>query len=134
MKFRALALLCGLAAAGWASPAAAQQDGCYGYPGYYHGYHLYGLDHVPYYALHPPVYYSFPVPRTYGYSPFAYPPYVMTPEVVPAEMQPATLRNPYVPRDAVPVPTARQTTHAPVRIRNPFFGADGSSERLAERP
>src|ERR1700742_789907 len=40
------------------------------------------LNNVPYYALHPPVYYSYPVPRTYGYSPFAYPPSVMTPDVV----------------------------------------------------
>jgi hypothetical protein len=45
---------------------------------------MYGLGIVPvppYYALHPPVYYSCPVPRSYGYSPYAYPGCVQTPEV-----------------------------------------------------
>jgi hypothetical protein len=53
---------------------------------------------VPYFAAFPPVYYSYPVPRTYGYSPFAYPPGVMTPEVVmgPAS-EPLEIINPYVP-------------------------------------
>jgi hypothetical protein len=51
---------------------------------------------LPYFALHPPVYYSEPVPRTYGYSPFAYPPEVMTPEIACAA-QPVTINNPYVP-------------------------------------
>ena len=50
-------------------------------------------DNVPYHAAFPPVYYSYPVPRTYGYSPFAYPPGVMTPEV---ELQPQVIDNPYV--------------------------------------
>ena len=36
-------------------------------------------DGVPYFALFPPVYYSYRVPRTYGYSPFAYPPGILTP-------------------------------------------------------
>jgi hypothetical protein len=54
------------------------------------------LDNVPYFALHPPVYYSYPVPRTYGYSPFAYGPWVMTPEAAP-EVKPLTIINPYVP-------------------------------------
>jgi hypothetical protein len=54
------------------------------------------LNNVPYYALHPPVYYSYPVPRTYGYSPFAYPGYVMTPEVA-CEPQPLEIINPHVP-------------------------------------
>jgi hypothetical protein len=55
------------------------------------------LDNVPYFALHPPVYYSYPVPRTYGYSPFAYGPWVMTPEPA-APPQPVTIINPYVPK------------------------------------
>ena len=44
---------------------------------------LYGVlaDNVPYYSAFPPVYYSVPVARTYGYSPFAYPPGTMTPEI-----------------------------------------------------
>jgi hypothetical protein len=56
------------------------------------------LNNVPYYALHPPVYYSYPVPRTYGYSPFAYPGCVMTPEMC-GEVQPLEIINPYVPSD-----------------------------------
>jgi hypothetical protein len=53
------------------------------------------LNNVPYYALHPPVYYSYPVPRTYGYSPFAYPGYIMTPEG--CEPEPLEIINPHVP-------------------------------------
>ena len=53
-------------------------------------------NNLPYFALHPPVYYSYPVPRTYGYSPFAYPPGVMTPELT-APPEPVTIINPYVP-------------------------------------
>jgi hypothetical protein len=53
-------------------------------------------NNLPYFALHPPVYYSEPVPRTYGYSPFAYPPRTMTPDVI-GESQPVTINNPYVP-------------------------------------
>src|SRR3970040_1649331 len=52
---------------------------------------------VPPFAASPPVYYSYPVPRTYGYSPFAYPPHVMTPEI---EGKPTAVEivNPYVPQ------------------------------------
>lgn len=55
---------------------------------------------VPYFAAHPPVYYSVPVPRTYGYSPFAYGPEVRTPDVVPVVSQPVEILNPYVPSSA----------------------------------
>ncbi len=82
----------------------------------------------PYYALHPPVYYSVPVPRTYGYSPFAYPGTVPTPEV---SIQPADIINPYVdPAPApdlgpeeVPAPTQEtsdKTATLPPVIHNPF--------------
>ncbi len=54
---------------------------------------------VPYFAAHPPVYYSAPVPRTYGYSPFAYGPSVRTPDVVQG-CEPVTIVNPYVPSSA----------------------------------
>jgi hypothetical protein len=91
----ALAVLAAAFVTTMTSRAQAQCD--YGY-GYGMGY-LYGsLDYnVPYFAAHPPVYYSYPVPRTYGYSPFAYPPNVMTPEVV-QEPKPVTIVNPYVPQ------------------------------------
>jgi hypothetical protein len=82
------------------------------------------LNNVPYYALHPPVYYSYPVPRTYGYSPFAYPGYIMTPEG--CEPQPLEIINPHVPPQ--PKPASVETDRAasvttapqPLVILNPF--------------
>ena len=82
---------------------------------------------LPYFALHPPVYYSYPVPRTYGYSPFAYGPEIMTPEVV-EESKPVTIDNPYVPRkNAAPVEAkatdrsaSTASTPEPLVITNPY--------------
>ena len=67
----------------------------YGFGGYWDAGRLYSVlaDNVPYYAAFPPVYYSYPVARPYGYSPFAYPPGVMTPEVEAAA--PLAIENPY---------------------------------------
>lgn len=84
-------------------------------------------NNLPYFALHPPVYYSQPVPRTYGYSPFAYPPGVMTPDVV-EDNKPVTINNPYVPSTkptAAAPSTDRSATTAPANpeplvIVNPF--------------
>jgi hypothetical protein len=84
-------------------------------------------NNLPYFALHPAVYYSEPVPRTYGYSPFAYPPGVMTPELN-GEPQPVTINNPYVPTttpgSAEVKPSDRSaatgTPPEPLVIINPF--------------
>lgn len=59
---------------------------------------LYGVlsQNVPYYAAFPPVYYSAPVPRTYGYSPFAYPPGTMTPEIDMSAAAAMEIINPYM--------------------------------------
>ena len=57
---------------------------------------------VPYFAAHPPVYYSYPVARTYGYSPFAYMPHVQTPEIIESPMGPQEILNPYVPSEEQP--------------------------------
>ncbi|QDU88683.1 hypothetical protein Pla175_20640 [Pirellulimonas nuda] len=103
--------------------------GGYGY-GYGIGALYQSLEYnVPYFAAHPPVYYSQPVPRTYGYSPFAYPPNVMTPEVV----EPITaleIANPFVPSSVEqPAEPSDQTVeHAPAQpeplvISNPFATA-----------
>lgn len=75
-------------------------------------------NNLPYFALHPPVYYSEPVPRTYGYSPFAYPPGTMTPDVVGESSQPVTINNPYVP--------ATTPTPAPTGIKPPDRSASAS--------
>jgi hypothetical protein len=84
-------------------------------------------NNLPYFALHPPVYYSYPVPRTYGYSPFAYPPGVMTPEIA-VEVQPVTIINPHVPASPEKaVKTAKEDRTAskaapvePLVIINPY--------------
>ena len=138
MNLRRLLLLACLAASfAAARPAAAQCDACYGgYGGGYGGYwdigRLYSVlsQNVPYFAAFPPVYYSYPVPRTYGYSPFAYPPGVRTPEV---EMfEPLTINNPYFKgaeksstAESAPKAPADRTTSAqpaprPQEILNPF--------------
>lgn len=84
---------------GWGGGFGLGFNGYGGYGGY--GWDIAGLynqlyNNLPYFALHPPVYYSAPVPRTYGYSPFAYPPGTMTPEIG-CMVEPVTISNPYVP-------------------------------------
>lgn len=98
-RWGVLSLVIGLAL----SDSQAQAQGpCFGGAGWGWGanypFGLYGsrVEDVPYFAMFPPVYYSMPVPRTYGWSPFAYPPGTMTPEV---EMPlPKEIINPYVPQ------------------------------------
>ncbi|MCC7086477.1 MAG: hypothetical protein IT427_15865 [Pirellulales bacterium] len=69
-------------------------------------YGLYGnrVNQVPYYAMFPPVYYSRPVPRSYGWSPFAYPPGITTPEVEVVEAQ--EIINPFVPEKRLDPPNS----------------------------
>jgi hypothetical protein len=114
------------------APTAQAQicNGGYGY-GYGLGYLYNSLDYnVPYFAAHPPVYYSYPVPRTYGYSPFAYPPGTMTPQVE-GMPEPIQISNPYVPQKAQPeaektadtVETRRASLESPAEplmIVNPY--------------
>ncbi|MEX0939486.1 MAG: hypothetical protein WDZ59_16605 [Pirellulales bacterium] len=129
-----LLLAAALAVVGGSSAQA--QDPCCG--GAYYGYGF-GVNRfyqsnrqIPYFALHPPVYYSYPVPRTYGYSPFAYPPTVMTPEVEP---EPLTVENTFLPQPAQPEEEAtdRSTESTrkpePLVVFNPYVE---SSAPLAE--
>lgn len=79
----------------------------------------------PYFALHPPVYYSQPVARTYGYSPFAYPGSVRTPDVQAAMPTAKEVKNPYVrpaktKAEAKPVFNKSLTKTGPQEISNPF--------------
>jgi hypothetical protein len=123
-----------LSAVAAAGSQAHAQCGPYGYGfGAWDMGRLYGVmaDNVPYFAAFPPVYYSQPVPRTYGYSPFAYPPGVMTPEVV-ETVQPQVIENPYVvpqttsegPAMVAPQTIDHTTSIAPVSgpqlILNPY--------------
>lgn len=91
-------------------------------------------NNLPYFALHPPVYYSYPVPRTYGYSPFAYPPNVMTPELVGA-VEPLQIINPHVDTtdttDAKPAKKVKSDRSAatnariePLVVINPFVATN----------
>lgn len=90
----AIVLACGTAEA----QAQWGYQGGY-YPQFYgrNVYTIYDQDRIPYYALHPPVYYSQPVPRTYGHSPFAYPGNYRTPEI--ERIDPVTITNPYFDDD-----------------------------------
>ncbi len=94
--------------------------GSYGYCAHYS---LYGREYIPYFSQHPPVYYSYPVPRPYGWSPYAYPPGVMTPPAkMPQAVQPAVFRNPYVD-DAIkkPEPKGKTARVKPRVIENPYY-------------
>ena len=95
---------CLLAGVGFASVAltggSAQAQGYgagYGYGGFA-PYPYNSTQTIPYFALYPPVYYSAPFPRTYGYSPFAYPASVMTPELHIGAIG-EEIPNPHVPQD-----------------------------------
>ncbi|QDU56456.1 hypothetical protein [Aeoliella mucimassa] len=126
------------------SPMAQAEEPCgmglsggYGYDwgygigigGLYNGLDRYTDYRVPYFAAHPPVYYSHPVPRTYGHSPFAYPPHFRTPDIS-FEVAPVTITNPYVPSSEKPASVERasdsdETVAAPVAsdplvIVNPY--------------
>ena len=130
-------LLCGLLGVALSSPAAAQ-DGCCGAGGYLGGNYfqsLYGMEHVPYNALHPPVYYSYPIPRSYGYSPFAYPPGTRTPEIEIELAESEVMVNPYVPQTEKPAAaTLDKTTQAPLRINNPFVSHEPRQVAEGARP
>src|SRR5262245_56396523 len=103
-------------------------------------YGLYGnrVNEVPYFAMFPPVYYSQPVPRSYGWSPFAYPPGTMTP---PAEVpKPQTIINPHVqqPQCAPSSTEAKAKTTGyeappPKEIINPFVKTADSTPDASTR-
>ena len=110
----------------------AQGIGGLGYGGY--GFdvgRLYGVlsQNVPYYAAFPPVYYSAPVPRTYGYSPFAYPPGTRTPDLPTPTMAAKEILNPFVRTSeeakAADADKVTQANHQrePLAIVNPFVAS-----------
>ena len=135
----ALALFLGMTCSLLVAEDAKAQYGLNGGYGYGYGYDIGRLyrvmaDNVPHFAAFPPVYYSAPVPRTYGYSPFAYPPGVMTPELV-EEVAPVEIINPHYK------PATNSTTEEaedkitqsdgsqPLLVMNPYVSA-----RLASAP
>ncbi len=131
--------LCGvLALVGWATVAVSAEGSepfrgwGRGYAPYYSPYSadftgLYGIGRIPtppYFSLHPPVYYSYPVARPYGYGPYAYPPYVMTPEL--AQPAPKVIHNQYVPKKTSTEVKKERVAGAPLRISNPFVVSSGN--------
>jgi hypothetical protein len=120
-------LACGATAAQAAWPAACGSGlgGPSAYPGYglynssWWGGSPYSLGQIPmppYFSLHPPVYYSCPVPRSYGYSPFAYPGSTPTPEI---SVQAEVVENPHV-EPASTTPRLDQTARTWRMVHNPF--------------
>ncbi|MCA9262170.1 MAG: hypothetical protein KDA61_23290 [Planctomycetales bacterium] len=134
----ALALCCGTALT--ASNAQAQcGSSCawnsFGYGSYVGVGDLYRVlaQNVPHFAAFPPVYYSVPMPRTYGYSPFAYLPHVQTPDAPMAA--PEVIENPYFEpastTEELPESSDR-TTAAPVEIVNPYVTSPGFAEPVLQ--
>ena len=133
MLLRSLLVATAFALVAVSGSAANAQYGCgydwaygVGVGGLYNGLDRYTDYRVPYFAAHPPVYYSQPVPRTYGYSPFAYPPQTMTPEIS-THVAPVTITNPYVPASEKPASTdtsdetvSLPATSGPLVIMNPY--------------
>jgi len=93
---------------------------CYGQIAYA-GWYAPGSQHVqiPYYALHPPVYYRYPVSRPYGYSPFAYSSYSVVDR--PESVGPVTILNVYLGQRAPETPNGVPTGPRPLRIQNPYL-------------
>jgi len=107
-----------------ANTASAAHGPYFGYPGYaYWPWYQFPLKTVvnstlPYYAVYPPVYYSYPVARPYGHSPYAYPPGTPTPSK--HVSAPVRVRAAYAARE-------KRAEVSPKRIKNPFVDSPGSS-------
>jgi len=91
----------------------------WGYVGGLGGYvpWLSDLERLPHFALHPPVYYSHPVPRSYGYTPFASLPDWTIVEA--RQAQPVPIRNPYMVLSGADAAAIRGEG-TPLVVRNPF--------------
>jgi len=121
--------------------ATVKADNCCGgglggWGGFAPWYTGYTREYIPYYSMHPPVYYSYPVPRPYGYSPWAYPPGTMTPEILGEITGPKEIINPHVPApEAKPTSTSNKTAAVranlgpvPQVVINPFVSSKLAGE------
>jgi hypothetical protein len=75
----------------------------------------------PYFAIHPPVYYSHAIPRPYGYSPYAYP---ATTPPIPELVKPAVFHNPFVPKQTSDKQAKAEAASTPLVQANPFYKAE----------
>lgn len=105
-----------VASAQWAIPFG-------GYWGWNGSYSTYSQDSIPYFALNPPVYYSYPVARTYGLYPFPYIPESAsgssTNNCFARNVEPKLIINKNVENFNKPVSMASDVRQ-PLRIHNPF--------------
>jgi hypothetical protein len=141
MKTLWMALVLATGAWGALGHDAATAGDCGGNCGWYPYPYLYSPSfnryfpsdrQIPYFSEFPPVYYSYPVARTYGLSPFAYPP-TFTPY---EESVPVTVTNPHV--ETKPTATKKRADRSvaaprnptPLVVMNPFVPMD---ESLAAR-
>jgi hypothetical protein len=86
---------------------------------------IYSFEYVPYYALHPPVYYSYRiVARSYGDSPFPYPPGLSALQAY-STVQPQIIKNEHV--EEAGAPSDQYQTRAPLRISNPYVEQSGDA-------
>ncbi len=141
MKLTAKLILVAIvfAAAAATTQTSHAQDGLF-FPWYNYNFRSYRANNpsLPYFALYPPVYYSQPVARPYGYSPFALPPGVPPVEKIPAPKDADKAKeivNPFFKPDE-PQENAddgKTASHPPV-IRNPYFpsGDVAAQKRLLE--
>ncbi|MGA2062021.1 MAG: hypothetical protein ABSG67_16160 [Thermoguttaceae bacterium] len=93
--------------------------------GYFNQPWLDSSGYIPYYALHPPVYYSYRIDaRSYGDSPFPYPPGFSALQAY-SSVQPQIIKNEHV--DEAGPPSDQYQTHAPLRIPNPYVEQSGDA-------
>jgi hypothetical protein len=94
-------------------PGIGFAGGWGGWGGGLFGFELNGNENrIPYYALFPPVYYSYPIARPYGDSPFASPPGYYGPGA--EDGGPKTIVNPYAEPGGAAPPNAAPSNPAPV--------------------
>ncbi len=111
----------------------------YGWP-YSGSYGLFSnpldLEKLPYFALFPPVYYSRPVPRAYGYTPFASLPEQATVAEI-RTTQPLVLNNSFVAATGIGCEGRASQDPGPQIVRNPFVDRGDANQtgepRLAGR-
>jgi hypothetical protein len=137
MSKKLLLIVAAVAALSFNQKPAEAGYGLGAWGGFSPWYMGYSREYVPYYAMHPPVYYSYPVPRAYGWSPWAYPPGVMTPEILGELGGPQEIINPHVPQPENAKPTAntnqtvshsQSTGPIPQVVINPYVGAALAAE------
>jgi len=79
----------------------------------------------PYFAMHPPVYYSHIVKRPYGVSPFAAPAGIAPVEMSYPQVQPLSVKNPFFGKDMnVKAPAkaqSKKTNNKSAMIVNPYI-------------